>query len=157
MESLITPIHSQRAQVGSLGLVLERERLKHEIDALQWYIGEKKEIILYEETFHCVDLGVQLKPLIERFSQSEQYKTQCPLPKAEGEPKSIVPYEIDENCELSAPFHLFSWLESNRRECSKVGGKKLPFHGETLVLAFSGASSTDPSETLRFDVDVRPS
>jgi 3-hydroxyanthranilate 3,4-dioxygenase len=76
--------HSPQRTADSIGFVFERERLPKEIDCLRWYfpsdgLNEKrssqqllplpvKENILYEEFFHCTDLGTQLKPIIERFN-----------------------------------------------------------------------------------------
>lgn len=46
------------------------------IDSLRWYC-EKEECreIVYQESFHCVDLGTQLKPVIERFAENEALRT----------------------------------------------------------------------------------
>lgn len=44
------------------------------LDALRWYC-EKCHEIVYEDSFHCVDLGSQLKPVIERFAASKDLRT----------------------------------------------------------------------------------
>lgn len=36
-------------------------------DRLRWYCDQCKEIV-YEESFHCVDLGKQLAPVINRYA-----------------------------------------------------------------------------------------
>ncbi|KAJ3105753.1 3-hydroxyanthranilic acid dioxygenase [Phlyctochytrium planicorne] len=36
-------------------------------DHLRWYCDNCKEIV-YQESFHCVDLGTQLKPVIEKYA-----------------------------------------------------------------------------------------
>jgi 3-hydroxyanthranilate 3,4-dioxygenase len=65
--------HSPQRFQDTMGLVIERERLPEEMDGLRWYTTEGEP--LYEEWFHCTDLGVQLKPVIERFYASEQKQT----------------------------------------------------------------------------------
>lgn len=81
---------------NTVGLVVERVRLPHHIgkkkkkikfvifvspcihlfllDSLRWYCDQCKEIV-YQESFHCVDLGVQLKPIIEKYASSEELRT----------------------------------------------------------------------------------
>ncbi|KAG1441774.1 hypothetical protein G6F56_011336 [Rhizopus delemar] len=61
---------------NTIGLVTERVRLPHHIDSLRWYCEniECREII-YEESFHCVDLGTQLKPIIEKFATTKELRT----------------------------------------------------------------------------------
>ena len=59
--------HSPQRYENTIGLVLERSRLPHELDTLRWYIPSDFSRVLYQESFHCVDLGSQLKPIIERF------------------------------------------------------------------------------------------
>lgn len=46
------------------------------VDSLRWYC-EKEDCreIVYQESFHCVDLGTQLKPVIERFAESKELRT----------------------------------------------------------------------------------
>ncbi|KAI9281560.1 3-hydroxyanthranilic acid dioxygenase [Sporodiniella umbellata] len=61
---------------NTVGLVTERVRLPHHIDSLRWYCESVKcRAIVYEETFHCVDLGTQLKPIIEKFAASTDLRT----------------------------------------------------------------------------------
>lgn len=58
--------HSPQRPAGSLGLVLERKRLPHELDGFIWLCqgcGEK----LYEEFFHLTNIVTQLPPVFERF------------------------------------------------------------------------------------------
>jgi 3-hydroxyanthranilate 3,4-dioxygenase len=66
--------HSPQRPEGTVGMVIERDRKPEELDALRWYCdacGAK----VYEETFHCVDLGKQLKPVIERYMGDESLRT----------------------------------------------------------------------------------
>ncbi|SAM08127.1 hypothetical protein [Absidia glauca] len=60
----------------SIGLVVERERLAHHIDKLRWYCEQTAcRNIIYEDSFHCTDLGTQLKPIVERFATTEELRT----------------------------------------------------------------------------------
>jgi 3-hydroxyanthranilate 3,4-dioxygenase len=58
-------------------LVIERERLKEERDALLYFIDGTNDI-LYERWFYCEDLVTQLGPLVKEFLSSEEYKTGKP-------------------------------------------------------------------------------
>ncbi|KAI8967693.1 RmlC-like cupin domain-containing protein [Mycotypha africana] len=68
--------HNPIRYKDTIGLVVERVRLPHHIDKLRWYC-EKDDCheIVYEESFHCVDLGTQLKPIIEKFHNDDQLRT----------------------------------------------------------------------------------
>ena len=126
------PHSPQRPQAGSIGLVIERKRLDHEIDGLRWYVGDQ---VLYEETFYCHDLGVQLKPAIERYFASEEYRTQTPQ-----KPQSEIiklPYSPNSEISVSEPFRLDDWLSAHSSDLSSVGHISLPFGGETRVTAHS--------------------
>lgn len=46
-------------------MVIERLRHKHEHDGLRYFVDESTEV-LYEEYFHCKDLGSELVPVINR-------------------------------------------------------------------------------------------
>jgi len=61
--------HSPQRYPDTIGVVFERSRLSHEMDALRWYVDHKSTEVLYEEFFHCTDLGTQIKQVIENFHQ----------------------------------------------------------------------------------------
>lgn len=64
--------HSPQRGEGSIGLVIERERLSDEIDAIRWYCPNTQcRQILYTFSFYCADLGTQLKPLIQTWYSDE--------------------------------------------------------------------------------------
>jgi 3-hydroxyanthranilate 3,4-dioxygenase len=66
--------HSPQRFPNTVGMVVERRRLPQEIDHLRWYC-EGCGKILYDEAFHCTDLGTQLKPVIETFHAREDLRT----------------------------------------------------------------------------------
>lgn len=70
--------HSPQRYAESIGLVFERRRRPGEMDGLIWYQPNQPGQVLYEEYFHCTDLGTQLKPIIERFFASEEHRTNIP-------------------------------------------------------------------------------
>ena len=59
--------HSPQRYANTIGLVFERRRRSYEEDSLLWFAQNTKSTILYQEYFHCTDLGTQLKPIIERY------------------------------------------------------------------------------------------
>uniref|UniRef100_A0A0G4IAE7 3-hydroxyanthranilate 3,4-dioxygenase n=1 Tax=Chromera velia CCMP2878 TaxID=1169474 RepID=A0A0G4IAE7_9ALVE len=67
--------HSPQREEGSVGIVIERERgAQEDHDKLCWFCqdcGQK----LYEETFHCTDLGSQLAPVIKKYYSDEKLRT----------------------------------------------------------------------------------
>ena len=69
--------HSPQRYENTIGIVFERERFAGEMDCLRWYVpdgtvGRKcGDEVLYEEMFHCTDLGTQIKAVIERFNESK--------------------------------------------------------------------------------------
>ena len=79
--------HSPQRFLNTIGIVVERARNESELDQLQWYHPKSGEKI-YEESFHCVDLGTQLKPVIERFNQSQTFKEN--FVEAAGTPRRTV-------------------------------------------------------------------
>ncbi len=70
--------HSPQRPAGTVGLVVERKRLPGEIDHLRWYC-DACDALLHDDAFAMVDLGKQLKPLIEAFFADEVRRTckQC--------------------------------------------------------------------------------
>jgi 3-hydroxyanthranilate 3,4-dioxygenase len=66
--------HSPQRLPDTAGMVVERKRRSGELDHLRWYC-EACGDVLYDEQFHCTDLGTQLKPIIEDFHASEEKRT----------------------------------------------------------------------------------
>lgn len=58
--------HSPQRVANTVGLVIERRRLPHELDGLKW-ICDKCHAHLYEEFFHLTDIVTQMQPVFERF------------------------------------------------------------------------------------------
>ena len=79
--------HSPQRKANSVGLVIERKRLPHEQDALQWYCPSCNHM-LFEERFALKNIELDLPPIFERYYGSEARRTcaQCgtvdPLPSA---------------------------------------------------------------------------
>lgn len=66
--------HSPQRFENTVGLVLERKRLKHEKDGLMWYCPNCHHK-LYEEYFTLENIETQFPPVFERFFSSEQHRT----------------------------------------------------------------------------------
>ena len=66
--------HSPQRPANTVGLVIERRRAEEERDHLRWYCEQCGEL-LYDANFQLVDLGKQLKPIIEQFYGDEQLRT----------------------------------------------------------------------------------
>ncbi|KAH0622743.1 hypothetical protein JD844_025328 [Phrynosoma platyrhinos] len=72
--------HSPQRYANTVGLVIERKRLKTETDGLRYYVGESVNV-LFERWFYCDDLGTQLSPIMQEFFSSKQYQTGEPNPE----------------------------------------------------------------------------
>lgn len=96
--------HSPQRYANTVGLVVERERSNWEVDGLRFYVGNSN-VVLYERWFHCVDLGSQLKPIIDEFFNSDEFRTQKPRKSK----KPIIMYTFVEiNFQPQIPsFHQF--------------------------------------------------
>jgi len=66
--------HSPQRPAGTVGLVVERRRAEAERDHLRWFCEQCGEV-LYDADFQLVDLGKQLKPIIEQFYADEALRT----------------------------------------------------------------------------------
>lgn len=66
--------HSPQRPAGTVGLVVERRRAEVERDHLRWFCESCGEV-LYDADFQLVDLGKQLKPIIEQFYADEALRT----------------------------------------------------------------------------------
>ncbi|KAI0718418.1 3-hydroxyanthranilic acid dioxygenase [Cerioporus squamosus] len=72
--------HNPVRFADTIGLVVERVRPDNAIDRLRWYCksgAHAKPTIIREDSFHCVDLGTQLKPVIENWMKNESIR-KCP-------------------------------------------------------------------------------
>ncbi len=58
--------HSPQRPANTVGLVLERRRLPHELDGFLWFC-ESCKTKLYEDFVHVTDLVTQLPPVFDRF------------------------------------------------------------------------------------------
>jgi 3-hydroxyanthranilate 3,4-dioxygenase len=83
--------HSPQRPADTVGLVIERRRRPGEIDHLRWYCDRCGEV-LHDAAFALVDLGTQLKPIIEGYYADQRLRTcrrcgtvQPPPPSAGGE------------------------------------------------------------------------
>jgi len=66
--------HSPQRPANTVGLVIERRRDESERDHLRWFCESCGEM-LYDSDFQLVDLGKQLKPIIEQFYADEKLRT----------------------------------------------------------------------------------
>ena len=66
--------HSPQRMAGSVGLVIERKRLAHELDGLQWYC-ERCNHKLYEEYFALENIETQFGAVFDRFYSSVERRT----------------------------------------------------------------------------------
>lgn len=69
--------HNPVRFANTVGVVLEQPRPAGSVDTLRWYCAnEPCREIVYEESFHCTDLGTQIKGAVNAFKESEE-KRRC--------------------------------------------------------------------------------
>jgi 3-hydroxyanthranilate 3,4-dioxygenase len=66
--------HSPQRPAQTVGLVIERRRAEAERDHLRWFCEHCGEM-LYDSDFQLVDLGKQLKPIMEQFWADQGLRT----------------------------------------------------------------------------------
>ena len=66
--------HSPQRMAGSVGLVIERKRLPHELDGLAWYC-QACHRPLFEERFPLLDIERDFPAVFERFYRSLALRT----------------------------------------------------------------------------------
>jgi 3-hydroxyanthranilate 3,4-dioxygenase len=66
--------HSPQRPANTVGMVIERVRRPGEADHLRWYC-EGCGGVLHDAEFELVDLGSQLKPIIQEFYADESLRT----------------------------------------------------------------------------------
>ncbi|KAL7645473.1 UNVERIFIED_CONTAM: hypothetical protein RMT77_003859 [Armadillidium vulgare] len=136
--------HSPQRYENTVGLVIERERLKTETDCLRYFVEGTTEI-LFEKWFYCEDLGVQLIPVIQEYFSSEQHRTGRPIP---GTITSNPPWQPDSKRELEKPFSLNYWIMENFQEIKKNGKKRLfNFSYESDVTVYVEGEDSVKDET----------
>merc|ERR1712241_1175693 len=114
--------HSPQRNENTVGLVIERERLKTETDGLRYFVQDGSTNSLFERWFYCDDLGSQLGPIIREFFASEQYKTGKPIP--EDMPKE-VPWVPDSSRKVEEPFDLMTWVDQHAGQLRDTGSVPL--------------------------------
>ncbi|TFK24016.1 3-hydroxyanthranilic acid dioxygenase [Coprinopsis marcescibilis] len=71
--------HNPVRFANTVGIVVERVRPEGALDRLRWYCPSKEAhpepFIIYEEAFHCTDLGTQLKPVIQKWQDNKEIRT----------------------------------------------------------------------------------
>ncbi|KAJ8308617.1 hypothetical protein KUTeg_013491 [Tegillarca granosa] len=149
--------HSPQRQADTIGLVIERERSLDEKDGLRYYVEEDGKPTLnslYEEWFHCVDLGTQLGPVIKRFFASEQCKTGKPIPGTIPENPPVI---LDSKRKVEEPFNLHKWLSENKEELHKKGCLNLFGKGYQFQVDVYGqgenTSKCDNAETFIWQLE----
>jgi 3-hydroxyanthranilate 3,4-dioxygenase len=66
--------HSPQRPAKTVGLVLERRRLPHELDTFLW-VCDDCGAELYRESFHLVDIVKQLPPVFARYWSDPEHTT----------------------------------------------------------------------------------
>lgn len=66
--------HSPQRPAGTLGLVIEHRRPQGQNDHVRWYCESCGEV-LNDAEFYLTNLGVQIKPVIEKFFGDEALRT----------------------------------------------------------------------------------
>ena len=98
--------HSPQRDADSFGIVVERERALRELDTLRWYTDfDTCQTVLWEQSFHCADLGRDLVPVVEAFKSSNEFKSGLPsgAPRAPPPTGAVIQ---DEDSEAPVPFSL---------------------------------------------------
>ncbi|CAF1659880.1 unnamed protein product, partial [Adineta ricciae] len=107
--------HSPNRFENTVGFVMERRREENELDCLRYFQNQSTNR-LFERWFHTTDLGIQLKPVIQEFFASEEYRTNQPKPDSfPQEP----PVKNDDKLQLISPFSLNNWLEQHQHDLSR--------------------------------------
>ena len=66
--------HNPVRFADTVGIVLEQPRPAQSQDRLRWYCQKCGEIV-YETSFHCTDLGTQIKEAVNTFKANDEKRT----------------------------------------------------------------------------------
>ncbi|MGH0179972.1 UNVERIFIED_CONTAM: hypothetical protein FKN15_002988 [Acipenser sinensis] len=109
--------HSPQRQAGTVGLVIERQRLQSETDGLRYYV-DNSTAVLFERWFYCENLGVQLAPII-----SEYYVDNSTAVLFERwfycENLGVQLAPIISDTHVMTPFCFKEWIDKHRQELSR--------------------------------------
>jgi len=119
------PHSPQRPETGSLGLVIERERVQGESDALRYYSDFNLcKQVLWERHFRCTDLGKDLGPVVQSWKNSEEFTTRVPTAASVPSNPLVVSRE---DIELPDPFHLGDFVRAHEVELQQPDSKVVLF------------------------------
>jgi len=118
--------HSPQRKANTIGLVIERERLRHERDGLRFHIKDTT-VPLFERWFHCQSLGTQLVPIIKEFFNSSECKTQTPTDYSVPEK---APYTPNDTETTDDPVSAEQFLELHQRQ---IKTRTVPMFRNTLT------------------------
>ena len=65
--------HNPVRFANTVGVVLEQRRPEASVDRMQWYCQNCRELV-HEASFHCTDLGTQIKAAVEAFKADEEQR-----------------------------------------------------------------------------------
>jgi 3-hydroxyanthranilate 3,4-dioxygenase len=68
--------HNPVRFADTVGVVIEQPRPKESVDKLRWYCQNCRSMV-HEKSFHCTDLGTQLKEAVNAFKADEESR-KCP-------------------------------------------------------------------------------
>lgn len=66
--------HNPVRFADTVGVVFELKRPEGSVDKLRWYCQECKEQV-HEASFHCTDLGTQIKDAVNKFKADKEART----------------------------------------------------------------------------------
>jgi 3-hydroxyanthranilate 3,4-dioxygenase len=160
--------HSPQRYENTIGLVFERDRSPSEMDCLRWHTdadpgatpfasptsaanSRSKAEILYEEYFHCIDLGTEIKAAILRF---QSFLKLSPEERMKQKPdfshlpiQGLLDVMIEaKNHDIVPPFPLVSYLSQH------TSSKDLAiFNSEFILRQYRFFSSSDNTESISSD------
>lgn len=81
--------HNPVRFADTVGIVLEQPRPAGSLDKLRWYCHSCGNVV-YEDKFHCTDLGTQIKEAVDSFKSSNDKRTcsKC------GETADLIPRDV---------------------------------------------------------------
>ena len=81
--------HNPIRFANTVGIVLEQPRPQDSVDTLRWYCQNCGEIV-HEASFHCTDLGSQIKDAVNAFKDDHE-RRKC---KNCGELADMIPRNV---------------------------------------------------------------